>query len=244
ILQSEGLAMRVIRALQLDQNPEFAKQKQNAVAADSPARVVAGGNPTPGGSYLQEQLDLAQTTPAEADALQKFHRQLSVSPVRGSRLVEVSFAGRDPKLAQSVTNALVTQFIDQNYRNRYVTTMETSEWLSSQLGDLRRRVGESNKAVADYQKRYGLVEADEKDVPLGQLMAEVSRQLSEAQADRIQAEAAVRLIDAGQTDTVSTFRDDTVYQNLLTHQAEVRGQLGQAQAVYGDENVNVRKLKG
>src|SRR5215470_3728320 len=37
ILQSEGLAMRVIRALQLDQNPEFARQKQNTAAAESPA---------------------------------------------------------------------------------------------------------------------------------------------------------------------------------------------------------------
>jgi len=158
-------------------------------------------------------------------------------------LVEVSFSSRDPKVAQAVTNSLVTKYIDQNYRNRYVTTMEASEWLSSQLNDLRRRVASSNQAVADYQKRYGLVESDEKDVPFGQLMGEVSRQLSDAQADRIQAEAAVRMIDEGRADAIPALRDDVVYQNLVTHYAEVRSQLAQAQTVYGDENTNVKKLK-
>ncbi|HXA00132.1 MAG TPA: polysaccharide biosynthesis tyrosine autokinase [Candidatus Dormibacteraeota bacterium] len=243
ILQSDGLAIRVIRALRLDQSPEFTKQGPGGGGASAASRTTAAGASTSSGSYLQEQLDLAQTTPAESEALQKFHSKLSVSPVRGSRLVEVSFTSHDPKLAQAVTNTLVTQFMDQNYRNRYVTTMEASDWLSSQLGDMRRKVAESNQAVADYQKRYGLVESDEKDVPLGQLMGEVSRHLSEAQADRIQSEAVVRLIDVGQTDSIASFRDDTVYQSLLTHYAEVHGQLAQAQAVYGDENVNVKKLK-
>jgi capsular exopolysaccharide synthesis family protein len=137
----------------------------------------------------------------------------------------------------------VNQFIEQSYRNRYVTTMEASEWLSTQLDDLRHRVSESNRAVAEYQRKYGLVESDEKDVPLGQLMAEVSRQLSDAQADRIQSEAYARMVDLGQAETVPAVRDDVVYQNLLTRYAEIRGQLAQAQAIYGDENSNVKKLQ-
>lgn len=245
ILQSQGLAMRVIRALRLDNNPEFARQNK-PVSSMSSANYVASvaGVPQNEGSYLQEQLELANMTPAEGAALQKFHQKLLVNPVRGSRLVEVSFASRDPKLAQAVTNSLVTQFMDQNYRNRYVTTMQASGWLSSQLNDLRRKVAVSNQAVADYQKRYGLVESDERDVPFGQLMGEVSRQLSDAQADRIQAEASVRMIDEGRVDAIPSLRDDVVYQNLLTHYAEVRSQLAQAQIIYGDENTNVKKLKG
>ena len=245
ILLSQGLAMRVIRALRLDKNPEFANQNKpgSPMSSASDGASVAGV-PQNEGSYLQEQLGLANMTPAEGAALQKFHQKLLVNPVRGSRLVEVSFASRDPRLAQAVTNSLVTQFMDQNYRNRYVTTMQASEWLSSQLNDLRRKVALSNQAVADYQKRYGLVESDERDVPFGQLMGEISRQLSDAQADRIQAEAFVRMIDEGRIDAIPSLRDDVVYQNLLTRYADVRSQLAQAQIVYGDENTNFKKLKG
>jgi capsular exopolysaccharide synthesis family protein len=237
ILQSDALAMRVIRSLHLDRHPEFGAQSTTAPTNAAPAP------PENRNSYLREQLDLATATPAESEALRVFHQKLSVSPVRGSRLVEVSFSSHDTKLAQAVTNGLVTQFMDQNYRNRYVTTMEASAWLSSQLSDLRQRVAESNQAVSDYQRRFGLVEADDKDVPLGQLMGEMNRQLSDAQSDRIQAEASVRMIDEGRAEALPSLRDDLVYQNLLTRYAEGRSQLAQAQTVYGDENANVKKLK-
>ena len=243
ILQSDGMAMRVIRTRRLDQNLEFIS-KSDLASTGTPSKEAPENSSNPGeASFLQERLDLADPTPVEATALQAFHKNLSVNPIRNSRLVEVSFASHDPSLSQAVTNTLVTQFIDQDYRNRYVTTMEASEWLSAQLNDLREKVSEANRAVTDYQKKYGLVESDERDAPLSQLMAEVSRQLSDAQADRIQAEAFVRTIDLGQAETIPAVRDDVVYQNLLTRYADVRAQLAQARTIYGDENGNVKKLQ-
>ena len=244
ILQSDGLAMRVIRALHLDQGADFTSGKDSAHQADRNVTLesVANGSRREAG-FFQEQLELAEPTPAEASALRAFHSKLWVNPIRGSRLVELSFASHDPRTAQAVTNALVTQFIDQNYKNRYVTTMEASEWLSAQLNDLRQKVSESNQRVADYQKKYGLLESDDRDLPLSQLMADVSHQLSDAQADRIQAEAYVRMIDLGQPESVPALRDDVVYQNMLTRYAEVRAQLAQAQTIYGEESTNVKKLQ-
>lgn len=244
ILQSEGLALRVIRALHLDQIPEFVSnreleksQKQQNQATQPGPR--AGSEP----AFLQEQVELANRTPSESMALGVFKSRLAITPVRNSRLVEVSYASHDPQLAQLITNTLVTQFIDQNYRNRYTSTMQASEWLSIQLNDLRQKVVEANQAVADYQKRYGLVEVDDRDVPLAQLMSEVNHQLSDAQADRIQSEAYVRMIDLGQQDSIPAVRDDQVYQNLMTHYADARAQLAQARTIYGDENTNVKKLQ-
>jgi succinoglycan biosynthesis transport protein ExoP len=245
ILQSDGLAMRAIRALKLDQKAEFAGTKESATSPTAKPEVSRNDlDPQVENSYLREQLNLANPTEREAAAVRVFHRNLSVNPIRSSRLVEVSFSSHDPHLAQAVTNTLVSQYIDQSYRNRYVTTMEASEWLSAQLNDLREKVTESNQAVADYQKKYGLVESDERDIPFAQLMSEVSRQLSDAQADRIQAEAYVRTIDLGQPDTIPTVRTDPVYQSLLTRYGEVRAQLAQAEAIYGDESPNVKKLLG
>lgn len=244
ILQSEGLALRVIRALHLDQNAEFvtkrdlekSQKQQNQAAQFAPRAGSESG-------FLQQQVDLANRTASESIALGVFKSRLAVTPVRNSRLVEVSYASHDAQLAQLITNALVTQFIDQNYQNRYTSTMQASEWLSIQLNDLRQKVEEANQAVADYQRRYGLVEVDERDVPMAQLMSEVNHQLSDAQADRIQAEAYVRMIDLGQQDSIPVVRDDQVYQNLMTHYADARAQLAQARTVYGDENANVKKLQ-
>ncbi|HUN62728.1 MAG TPA: polysaccharide biosynthesis tyrosine autokinase [Candidatus Sulfotelmatobacter sp.] len=241
VLQSDGLAMGVIRNLRLDRNAEFVHGSTGAGVPKASQVPGAASHPH---SYLQEQLELATTTPDEAKALQVFRSKLSVSPVRGSHLVEVSFASRDPETAQRVVNSLITQFLDRNYRDRYTTTMEASDWLSGQLDELRRKVDHSTKAVAKYQRHHGLVDSDEKEVPSGELLSDVSRQLSDAQADRIQAEASVRMIDAGQGDAIGALRDDVVYQALLTRLADARGQLAQAKTIYGDENTTVKKLNG
>lgn len=244
ILRSDALAMSVIRELHLDKSPEFASKEAQTSPTPQPqdAEQERSGR-SKDTSFLQEQFELVDRTPAESAALEVFRQHLTINRVRNSRLVEVSFQSHDPRLAQSVTNTLITQFMDQNYRHRYASTMRASEWLSSQLSDLRQRVQEANQAVSDYQKRYGLVEADERDVPLAQLMSDVNHQLSDAQANRIEAEAYVRMIDLGQSEAIPAVRDDQVYQNLMTRYADVRAQLAQARTIYGDENTNVKKLE-
>ncbi len=242
ILGSDALAVSVIRELHLENNPEFVNNKTinetSAVGASSMTRSAVPGELV----ILLEQLDLATLTPAESAALEQFRRKLSVSSVRNTRLVEIRFSSHDPQLAQMVTNTLVVKFIDQNYKNRYTTTMQASEWLSAQLNDLRKKVDQSAQAAADYQKKTGLVEVDDRDVPISQLMGEVNHQLGDAQASRIENEAFVRMIDEGHGDAVPVLRDDKLYQDLMGKYTDLRGQLAQARAVYGDENVNVKKL--
>jgi capsular exopolysaccharide synthesis family protein len=244
VLQSESLAMSVIRILHLDRTREFvgkrllAKYGQQGAQAAKREPEAAGDNP-----YLQEQLNLADRTPLESAALATFQRRLSVSTIRNTRVVEVNFSASDPELAQQITNTLVTEFVNQNYKNRYTTTMQASEWLSGQLNDLRQKVQDSNQAVADYQKRFGFLEADDKDVPLAELMTDTNHELAGAQADRIQAEAYVRMIDTGQSDALPQLREDLLYQSLMEKYVDSRASLAQTRVTYGDENSNVKKLQ-
>lgn len=244
ILKSDALAVSVIRELRLDRFPEFtgkpgtrAPEKASTIAERS-SMPLSIDNP-----YMQEQLKLATLTPAEAAALEQFRQGLSVTAIRNTRLIEISYTSHDPMLARQITNTAVAKFIDNSYKHRYTTTMQASEWLATQLGELREKVQSANQAVSDYQRKYGLVELDDRDVPMTQLMGEVNHQLSEAQANRIESEAYVRMIELGQGEFVPAIRDDQVYQNLVMRYADVRAQLAQAKAVYGDLNTNVKKLE-
>jgi polysaccharide biosynthesis transport protein len=242
ILQSDGLAISVIRKLHLDHNLELVSRRDVAKFGAAGEAQTAALGPAAGDAFLREAFTLADRTPLESAALIKFRKRLVVNTIRNSRLIEIGYASENAKLAQAVTNALVTEFIDQSYRNRYVTTMEASEWLSGRLTGLREAMEKSAQAAEDYQNKYGLVEADDKDVPLAQLMGEVNHQLSEAQANRIEAEAYVKMIDLGQAEAVPAVRDDQLYQTLKTKYVDARAQMAQARTIYGDENTNVKKL--
>jgi polysaccharide biosynthesis transport protein len=241
ILQSDALAVSVIRHLQLDSSAEFASRSLEATAPKAPSgiqEIVEGRD----GTLLREQVALATLTPSESRALEKFRTDLSVNPIRNTRLVELSFASHDPVLARTVTNDIITKFIENDYRQRYSSTTQASAWLSLQLNDLYQTVLASNQAVSDYQRQHGLVELNDRDVPLSQLMAEASHQLSETQAARIENEAYLKMINSGQSEFVPAVRDDKVYQDLLIHRGDLRTQLAQARAVYGDANINVKKI--
>lgn len=237
ILRSDALAVSVIRDLHLDRSPEFVSQ--SVLRQPNPAIQATR---TESLAALQDQIELATLTAAEYEALEQFRKRLTVESVRNTRLAEVSFSAHDPKSAQTITNALITNFINQSYKHRYTSTMQASSWLSAQLEDLRSKVDDSARAVAGYQKRHGLVEIDDRDVPLSQLMNEVNHQLSEAQASRIENEAYARMIDEGQSDSIPALRDDKLYQDLMSHYTDLRTQLAQAKTVYGDASVTVRKL--
>lgn len=242
ILKSNALAVSVIRQLKLDKKPEFMSRGWGFRTA-SKALAAAPARREEEKSFLGEQLELSTLTASEAAALGRFQKNLSVSPVRNTRLVEVSFASRDPELAREVTNSMIATYIASGYRQRYNATTQASEWLSSQLEDLHDKVVTANRAVSDYQRRHGLVDLNDRDVPLSQLMAEVNHQLSDVQATRIENEAYLRMIALGQTEYVPTVRNDPLYQSSILREGELRTQLAQARAVYGDENTNIKKLE-
>jgi capsular exopolysaccharide synthesis family protein len=241
ILKSDALAVSVIRELKLDKDAASGQPIQHD-SAQNPSGLLDDTS-SPSSPYLREQLQLASLSPAESRTLDKFRRNLSVNTIHNTRLVEVSYASIDPKQAQQVTNLVVARFIDNGYKQRYTTTMQMSAWLSSQLNELRRNLEASNQAVSDYQKKYGLIELDDRDVPMSQLMSEVNHQLSDAQANRIESEAFARMVELGQTDSIPQVRDNQVYQNLALRYADLRAQLAQAKTVYGDSNSNIKKLE-
>lgn len=228
ILQSDELALSVIRTLRLDRNPEIVGNKTLQEAAD----LLDQGEPSG-----------TQLTPLENISLPAFKRRLTVTQVRNSRLAEVSFSSHDPRLAAQVTNTLVNLFIDRNYRTRYETTMQASEWLQGQLSDLRQKVQQSNKALVEYQRANNIVDVDDTHNTVTQKVAELNRQLTQAQADRIQLEAYVNMINAGAADSLSQIRNNQLLQALTQRCVDARAQLAQGLAIYGKNNSNVKKLQ-
>jgi capsular exopolysaccharide synthesis family protein len=228
ILGSDELAVSVIRTLRLDQNPDIVSRKELEEAKDQNSEQAPSGT---------------QLTPLENTALRSFRKLLTVNQIRNSRLVEVSFVSHDARLAAQTTNTLVNTFIDRNYRNRYEATMQASEWLQGQLSDLRQKVEQSNQALVDYQRVSGIVDVDDRQNTVTQKVGDLNRQLTQAEAERIQLQAYLKMIESGNADSLAQIRNNLLLQTSSQRFAEARAQLAQALAIYGKNNSNVKKLQ-
>lgn len=227
-LKNDKLAIAVIRKLHLDQNPDLVPDPNTR------ARNHIQGYPV---------ANSVQLTPAENAALGAFKGRLRVERDTASRLITVSFASHDPRLAALITNAVVDTFIDQTYEEQHDAIMKSSEWLSKQLDDIRTRMETSNKVLTDFQKSAGIADLEDNRSTFTQQMTELSTQLTQAQADRIQLEALLASVRHGSPDSLPDVRSNPVVQQLSTHLAEQRAELAQDMVIYGKNHPAVKKLQ-
>jgi exopolysaccharide transport family protein len=173
ILQSDLMALQVIRQLNLDKRPEF------------------GGRPD------QRQVNLAPD-PLQSDSnrvsnlLGAFRGHLHVILIPNTRIIEIHYSSTDPQLAASVVNTLASTYVEQNFKTKFESTMQASDWLSKQLVDLQMKVETSQEKLVRYQKEHEILGTDEKTNIITEKLGELNREMTVAESDRMQKEAIYR----------------------------------------------------
>ncbi|MFZ0561808.1 MAG: polysaccharide biosynthesis tyrosine autokinase [Terriglobales bacterium] len=185
ILQSDLMALQVIRQLNLDKRPEFggrSDQKQ--------ANLVA---------------DPLQTDSTRTSALlSAFRGNLRVTLIPNTRIMEIHFTSTDPQLAASAVNTLASTYVEQNFKTKFESTMQASDWLSKQLVDLQMKVETSQEKLVRYQKEHEILGTDEKQNIITEKLDELNKEMTVAEFDRMQKEAVYRQTQSNDPDQVAS----------------------------------------
>jgi exopolysaccharide transport family protein len=187
ILQSDLLALQVVKELGLDRRPEF-------------------GGKTPG---LPSSLDLAPD-PLQADAgrtsalLSGFRGNLKVTLSPNTHIIKVSFRNANKDLTAHVVNTLMSTYTENNFKSRFDSTMQASDWLSKQLVDLQMKVETSQEKLVRYQKEHEILGIDEKQNITTAKLDELNKALTTAESERMDKESVYRLVQSGDADTIAS----------------------------------------
>src|SRR3984957_16252066 len=217
ILESETLAFQTIKSLDLARNPEF------------------GG--APGGPAFGQGAGARR--PAILGA---FLGGLSVKRVPNSRLIEVRFEAENPQLAAQVVNTHLQNYIEQNFRSKYDATTQASNWLSSELEELRIRVEKAEDARLAYERENQIWQIDEKQDITTQKLADLSKAVTEAQTGLAEKEALYRMAVSGNVDALPAARENPVIQDLIKRKSEVDNQYSDAVTQFGPNYPKVLRL--
>ena len=76
-----------------------------------------------------------------------FHKALTVQLVPKTQIIDIHFRSGDPSLAADVANAVANTYIEHNFQTKYRATIQTSDWLTKQLDDLKQRADASQDRV-------------------------------------------------------------------------------------------------
>ncbi len=236
ILQSDILATQVIRELNLERRPEIAGQAP----------------PAPGSLELTS--DPLQSDPARVSSMVgSFKSGLRVALSPNTRIIEVHYRSADPQMAANVVNTLMQTYVENNFKARFESTMQASDWLSKQLVDLQMKVETSQEKLVRYQKEHEIVGTDEKQNIVMEKLDEINKQLTTAETDRMNKEAMYRLVQAGDSNTIASTAGDIAEQgggqsapglldNLRAKQADIRLQAADLNTQFGPAYPKVAQL--
>jgi len=182
-------------------------------------------------------------TPQESRALEVFKQKLEVRRLGNSRIVGASFASHDPHLAAQVTNTLALNFVNQYYRSRHDAIMQSYQWIEHQLDDIRQKMELSNQALVSFQRSSGITDLDEQQNTFTQRVAELNRQLTQAEMDRVQYESFLSKVGIGEEDALPQVEDNQVILALKQKLAQAQADLSQGLAIYGPNHIKAKQLQ-
>jgi succinoglycan biosynthesis transport protein ExoP len=129
ILKSETLARRVIQRLQLDRHPEFQESASDPDGSSQTATEEKGRR-----------------------LLKAFLSNLTISPIRNSRLVKVEYDSHDPQLAAQIANTLAAEYISYNMELKLKAVQQAGDWLRQRVDEMQAKVRESEEAFERFKE--------------------------------------------------------------------------------------------
>lgn len=110
-------------------------------------------------------------------------RDIRVDTLKGDAF-RIAFIGDNPITVMRVTDRLASHFIDENLRDREILAQGTSQFLTVQLEDARRRLVEQEKKLEEYRLRHS-----------GELPSQAAGNLQQVQNLQLQVQAVIESLN-------------------------------------------------
>ena len=237
LLKSRSLATRVVDNLGLARDGRFIKSMGLSDPSGSGAELTA--------------LRRKRATSALTEAL-------SIRPVRGSRLVAITFDHPDPQLAARVANGVAEAFIQANLERRYESASYARNFLEDRLKQVKVRLEDSERQLVAYAANQqiinitpqaggqpGMAGAEQtasQSLTATDLVA-MNAALAQARGQRIAAEQRWRQSAGGDGASIAEVLQSPVVQNLRQQKAALQAQYEDKRGVYKADFPAMLQLK-
>jgi polysaccharide biosynthesis transport protein len=236
VLQSDLLALQVVKELALDRRPEFGGK-----APDVPSSLDLAPDPL--------QPDSGRTSALLAN----FRGNLKVSLSPNTHIIKVSFRSPNKELTAMVVNTLMNTYTENNFKSRFDSTMQASDWLSKQLVDLQMKVETSQEKLVRYQKEHEILGIDEKQNITTEKLDELNKELTTAESERMDKESVYRLVQAGDSEAIAAAagavdgggtggQSASLLESLRAKQADLKIQAAELSTQFGPAYPKVAQL--
>ena len=265
IMEGPGLLRRVVKNLDLEHNPTFfrpGKDQETTVWQNvlrmfglyrPPARPQTA-NAAAADDKLELKTDPTVDLDSQAEALAPYvgyiKRNLEVAPVKDSRtatketrLIQIGYQHYDPVVATKVVNAIADTYVLQNLEQKVQTNASASDFLQKRVAELQSQIRSGEESLINYAKNNQILSLDANQNTVVQRLSDLNTKLSQAEADRITAEAAYKAALQNPLASTTAETKDARTTGLEAQLITLKQQLAQLKVDYTDAWPEVKQVE-
>ena len=247
MLQSEQLASRVIERLELASNkvfnPEMAAGPGEAQASTLLGTLKGFIRADGGADSMNLLTEDAKQQMLQNSLLNFFKEQFTVTPVKNSELIEVSFASPDPELSSAVANAALDAFVDMHMDGNLKASRDAGKFLGKQIHAAQVKLEKSEMDLQEFARKIGVVSLDPKTNITFKQMEELNEALAKARAERIAKEARYSQNQGPESGELTQIMDNVLIQNLKNQHATLKAEYENLSITFKPDYPQMRQLK-
>jgi capsular exopolysaccharide synthesis family protein len=254
ILQSRALARRTIDSMKLWDSPQFGGGPAGQNPSFSLRGAIGGGIATVTGLFKSEETKrrqeaaAASETAAQSRAIDAFLANLSIAPIRNSRLVDVRYRLSDPELATGIVNALARNYIEQTLEYKFMASKEASDWLGDRLSEQRRSVEQAEAKLQQYREQNDAISLQDRENIVVQKLGDLNAAVTRAKTERIQKEAMYNQLrsierDNAALDSFPAILGNTFIQQQKAELADLQRQHAQLSEKFGEKHPEIIRVR-
>ncbi len=249
IIKSRNIINKVIKKLNLDEQPEIGSEVKNSSIKDMVISNVKGWLRMLRDIIAPSKLDstITETTNPEAmndpeiRSKELLYRRivgpLMVKPIQNSRLVDLEYTGLDPMKITRIVNAISQVYIEQNLENRLYASEDAAQWLDERLTSMQEKVENSERALQIYSKNAGVTSIEDKRKMLDEQLSEFNGELTMAVKKRIQLERIYKNSqDPELANSLKEIINNELIQNLNKDLSVLKAKQSELKGKYGPKH--------
>lgn len=240
LLQSRSLTERVASDLDLGAASDFLHPSSTSAWGKLRSLMFPSGD--------RKADDKGNPESRKAVAASIVQSGLSVTPVRDSNLVRISFDSPSPEWAQRIANGVADSYLSSNLERRYGATAYARNFLKERLEELKLKLEESEKALVAYAEKKQLITAAGDREGSKQSLAEsdlaaLNGALQKIVTDRINAQQLWEQANKANGLGLPQILDDKAIQMLLQQRAALMSEYQNKLSMFTPAYPDMRKLK-
>ncbi len=226
IITSTALARKVITAIKLEDDPEFARASWWDEISNGLHALVGGD---PGALQLTKDERL----------ISNVQKNLTVRRRGQTYVLEINFYAKEAAKAARIANAVAQAYLADQREINSNTTADASEWLDARMEEMRERVRRSDEAVESYRSSHNIVDVTQGNKLINRQIEDLTQQIALARTYTADAHARMDQVEnaARHNDDPATLNEvlrSPVITNLRSQYTEAARAVSEYSTMYGE----------